>query len=424
MGHAVHYHSLVSEPNDSIVVDSSGTVRATGSTVTKRLRDCAGEYQLVVASGGMLVLRSAATNAGARVMMAGEIINRMTMMEVINIVATANYRGELHVLGGGPTRMLAFDQGALKHARSESVHDRLGEVMFRTGTISRADLEAVLADPAGSRRFGERCVERGLIDSKKLFEQLQKQAEQIFFSALLAAEGHYLFLLPDEKTAEPYPATVHVPIQGLLMEGVQRIDEMALFRDKIPNGDVRPRRVPDAKERKIDDTARRVFGLSDGTRTIDQIARETGLGEFLTTKGVYHLLQAGMVTLKSGGDVDVESVKRLVNRFNEVLQDVFVAVATYGGLAQTRATLEAWIVGSGYDAYFGPGVDDFGAIDAQHVGHAIKEIEHERPLEALHQALHELAAFALFSATTGLPRDQELSLARDVNARLKAIRID
>jgi hypothetical protein len=420
----VHYHSLVSEPNDSIVVDPSGAVRTSSPSVTKRLRECAGEYHLAVSGAGMLVLRNAQVNAGARVLMAGEIINRMTMMEIINIIATANFRGELHVIGTGPARMLAFDQGALKHAKSDAIHDRLGEVMFRTGALSRADLESVLADPSGNRRFGERCVERGLIDSKKLFEQLQRQAEQIFFSALLVGDGHYLFLLPDEKTSEPYPATVHVPIQGLLMEGVQRIDEMALFRDKVPDSSVRPRPVPEAKERKIDDTARKVFGLCDGERTLDQIARETGLGEFLTTKGVYHLLQAGMVTLKSGPKVDPESVKRLVTRFNEVLQDVFVAVATYGGLAQTRATLEAWIVGSGYDAYFGPGVDDFGAIDASRVARAIKDIDHERPIEGLHQALHELAAFALFSATTGLPRDQELSLARDVNARLKAIRID
>ena len=42
---------------------------------------------------------------------------------------------------------------------------------------------------------------------------------------------------------------------------------------------------------------------------------------------------------------------------------------------------------------------------------------------ALHQALHELAAFALFAATTTLPRDQELALSRDVNTRLKRLRI-
>lgn len=40
-------------------------------------------------------------------------------------------------------------------------------------------------------------------------------------------------------------------------------------------------------------------------------------------------------------------------------------------------------------------------------------------MDALHQALHELAAFALFSAAATLPRDQELTLARDVNRRLE-----
>ncbi len=57
------------------------------------------------------------------------------------------------------------------------------------------------------------------------------------------------------------------------------------------------------------------------------------------------------------------------------------------------------------------------------VVNALDDIQAEHPLEALHQALHELVAFALFSATTALPRDQELVLARDVNQRLKAIRI-
>ena len=39
------------------------------------------------------------------------------------------------------------------------------------------------------------------------------------------------------------------------------------------------------------------------------------------------------------------------------------------------------------------------------------------------QALHELSAFALFAATTTLPRDQELALSRDVSQRLKKIRL-
>ncbi|MEM9075300.1 MAG: DUF4388 domain-containing protein, partial [Myxococcota bacterium] len=265
------------------------------------------------------------------------------------------------------------------------------------------------------------AVDRGFVDAQQLFQHLQRQAEDIFFGSLLVAKGFYVFLVGGEEDASA--TTVHLSVQGLLMEGVQRIDEMALFRDKIPSSDLCPVRKPDAPEpKKLDDSAKEVLELCDGERTIDDIARDSGLGEFSTTKAVYHLLSQKQVTLHAPSRVDPDKVRGLVNLFNEVLQDIFFAVATYGGLAQTRATLDAWIQGSGYGPYFGEGVDELGTIDPNHVANALQGVNTEHPLEALHQALHELAAFALFSATTVLPRDQELTLARDVNARLKAIR--
>jgi len=109
--------------------------------------------------------------------------------------------------------------------------------------------------------------------------------------------------------------------------------------------------------------------------------------------------------------------------FNDVLRDIFMAVATYGGIDQTRSTLEAWIAGSGYGPIFGEQVEEDGSISVLRTVQAMGEVDIENPMEALHQALHELSAFALFAATTTLPRDQELALSRDVNTRLKRIRI-
>jgi hypothetical protein len=73
--------------------------------------------------------------------------------------------------------------------------------------------------------------------------------------------------------------------------------------------------------------------------------------------------------------------------------------------------------------FFGSEVEEDGSINTDHVVDVLKLVQSDHPIEGLHQALHELAAFALFSATTNLPRGQELSLARDVNRRLKAIRL-
>lgn len=408
-----------------LVIEPSGVVRssATGGPALKRF---AGSYKLAVASPGLLLFGDASQGVEARprVLMAGEIVTRMTVMEVINVIATANWRGELLVATPTWERRLLFDQGALKGAASSSSDDRLGEVIFRAGGISRRDLERVLQDLGPDERFGETLVARGIIDSAQLFQFLQKQSVEVFHGALLAGEGHYVFHLPTDSE-EPLGIQMHMQIHGLLMEGVQRIDEMALFRERIPSNQMCPVPVPDAPPpKKLDQTAEALMAVCDGRRTIEELARMTGHGEFATTKAVYHLLQAKMITLRRASNIDTDTVKRLVAAFNEVMQDIFIAVATYGGVAQTRQTLDAWIDGSGYGPFFGEGMDDFGCVDANVITQALMTVEQESPVDSLHQALHELAAFALFSATTTLPRDQELTLARDVNRRLKQIRME
>ncbi len=421
----VRYHRRVADPSDFVVIEPSGSIRA-GRGVEDVLRANAGTYRIVTEIPGLLVLRGEPAPSApvrGRVLMAGEIVSRLTVMEIINVVASVNWRGHLHVLGSGASRTLSFDQGALKQACSDAADDRLGEVLYRAGIIDRDALDELVRSITADQRFGALCVSRGIVDPQQLFQLLQEQAKHIFFSALLVDDGRYIFRLPegDEDVAS---ATVHLPVQSLLMEGVQRVDEMALFRGKIPSGQMCPELRPDAPRRTIEVEAMAVLRHCDGRRSIEDIARLSGLGEFATTKAVYQLMQQGQLALRSGPKLDAERAKALVARFNEVMQDIFVAVATYGGLAETRATLEAWIEGSGYGLFFGGGVDDYGCLDPDEVADGLSKLEHESPLEALHQSLHELAAFALFSATTALPRDQELALARDVNARLKAIRIE
>jgi len=345
------------------------------------------------------------------------------VLEVINVIANANWRGELTIHDpDGTERVLIFDQGALKVARSNHQDDLLGEVLYRQGLIDRDGLDALLRQISPERRFGQLCVDHGILDQEGLFEQLQEQAQQIFFGALLSADGAYAFCTVDDS-AMPPAHTMHIPVQGLLMEGVQRIDEMALFRERIPSAQMCPVVRVDAPPKDMDQTARTMLLWCDGDRTIEEISRESGLGDFYTTKTIYHLLQQKQIELRASQTLDEDAVRRLVSHFNDVMRDIFMAVATYGGIDQTRQTLSAWIQGSGYADYFGAEVEEDGSIDAEFVVQALRGVQAERPVEALHQALHELAAFALFSATTTLPRGQELSLARDVNQRLKAIRL-
>lgn len=431
----------MAEPTDLVLIEPDGSVRVVGRGAERRLRDRPGRYHLVSEVPGLLVLRrrgdetqapetqapeghrqEAKGRAETRVAMAGQLLSRTSVLEIVNIIANANWRGELHVFAEPDThRMLAIEEGAIKYANSDSPDDRLGQVLYAHGVITREQLDDLLMEVCPERRLGELLLEHGILTQEKLFGQLQKQVEQIFFSTLLAREGSYVFCVPDEDADAPVHR-VHLPVQALLMEGVQRIDEMALFRERIPSDSLVPEPQPRVHRLTLDEASRAVLSHADGQRTLAEISRESGLGEFKTVKAAYGMLQQGGLVLRPRKTADAEAIRRLVEAFNEVLRDIFMAVATYGGIDQTRTTLETWIAGSGYGPIFGERIEEDGTIDTEQVVEALTNTKADNPMLALHQALHELAAFALFAATTSLPREQELLLSRDVNARLKRIR--
>lgn len=357
-----------------------------------------------------------------RVLMAGELVNRMTVVEIMNIVTSAQWSGELHVVCAEGARMLTMAQGALKHARTEVERERLGELLVRAGLLERTELLRLLPEQLPDERFGQLLVRRGLLKEEPLFKQLQLQTEAIFYGAMLVESGMYWFVAPPENA--PVPATtVHLPVQGLLMEGVQRIDEMALFRERIPHNRFYPASVASARRDKLDATSLSLLSLCDGARSLDDLNRASGLGEFMTLKVVYNLVRGGQLKLRSGPTLDAAAARRMVRQFNDIVRDIFVVIATYGSMERTSRALSDWLASGAHAQVLGPQVDIDGTLDAAQVLERIGQLTSEEPLQELHRALQELAAYALFLATNGLLPQAQRTLTRDVNHRLNQLKL-
>lgn len=411
---------MVSDHED-VRITERGQVLVARRELIDRLKALTGPFRLVEGSRDLLWLKRLGGSNGLTVRMAGEITGKLTVMEVLSMLASANWDGELHVYGNDTQRTLQIHQGVLKSAGSDLPSERLGEVMLSRGAITHEQLAECISEMDASRRFGEMVVDRGLVDREQLFAHVRAQMQVIFNGALLVREGFYSFVHLAED-ADPPSVTVHLPVQHLLMEGVQRIDEMELFRERIPSSDLCPEATEHADASAVDPQLLPIAGLIDGQRSIADLARELGWDEFLTTKSVYHLLQSGYARLGRPRRIDRDAVTHAITQFNEVMRDIFKAVAQHGSLDNTRGNLNAWIQGSGYANFFGDEVELDGSINVERVLGAIEQVDPSHALQGLHQALHEVAAFALFAATPTLPRDAELNLARDVNFRLRAIR--
>lgn len=381
-----------------------------------------GDYRVAVGPGGNYLLTRHGEDGAARtrVLMAGELTGRMSVVEILNIITSAQWSGELHVAARDGARVLLIAQGALKHARTEVEAERIGEQLIRAGVLERAALEELLPQKGPDERFGQLLVRRGRVGEERLYGELQQQTEAIFYAAMLVEHGTYWFVAPPDGAPAP-ATTVHLPVQGLLMEGVQRIDEMGLFRERIPHNRLFPVATGPRRE-GLEPAARNLLELCDGTRNIDELSRKTSLGEFSTLKLIHTLLRSAQLELRAGPTLDIASVRRLVRQFNDIVRDIFVVIATYGSMERTSQALGHWLSSGPLVGLVGERVDIDGTLDAKEVLARLEQHGGHDPLQELHRALHELAAYALFLASIGIPRQVERTLARDVNARLNQLR--
>lgn len=405
-------------------LSQDGRLSALGPDTAPKLLKDPGDYRLCNGPNHsyLFVRHSDDARVRGRVLMMGELVNRMTVVEIINLVTSTSWNGELHVEGPEGARVLTIAQGALKHARTEVGRERIGELLVRAGLLERNQLEQLLPKKPADQRFGHMLIQRGLLDEEQLFKQLQSQTETIFYAAMLVESGLYWFVVPPENAPAP-PTTFHLSIQGLLMEGVQRIDEMALYRERIPHNRFFPAAKKGAKRDKLEPSMLAVLDASNGARSIDDVIRVTGIGEFLTVKAVYNLLRGGQLALGRGPTLDSAATKRLVRQYNDIVRDIFVVVATYGSMERTSRALSNWLAGSPHAKVLGEAVDIDGSLDFAAITPRVEALSSEDPMQDLHRALHETAAYALFLASNGIPRNEERTLSRDVNHRLSQLKL-
>jgi len=438
----------VAKQPDRIDIDSEGSVNAEGET-RRRLRELAGPYRMFADAPGLVVMRrelageaevlpdgdddldldielgleidSGHIGAGARVVLAGEIINRMTLFQMIEIIAERGFHGDLAVLAaGGLSLQLRLSQGALLDARSDHDEDRLGQVLVRAGYLSDSQLTELLWEVSAQRRLGDVCLERGLLGREALFECLRQQTEGIFFRALLVDHGSFVFTTPDPRSPST-ALSLHIPVRPLLMHGIQRLDEMELYRDVIPNNDVVLQPRDDGDASGLDEDAQAVYALLDGSTSLGAVASAVDLGEYEVTRIAYNLVKSRLARVGRRTGVDEEVLDTLVGAFSTILDDIFTAIGRHGDRGAALQMLGAWVQGCGYDSVFGESVVTEGRIDQEHVRRWVSGARESNPLASFHQVAHELVSFAMFCAGSALPREQELALSRDVNQRLSAI---
>jgi hypothetical protein len=130
---------------------------------------------------------------------------------------------------------------------------------------------------------------------KDMWRGSRQQITEIFLGLLVAQSGVFVFLRGVDKTA--MPDRLALDMQAMLLDGLRRLDEMVLYRARIPHSGVKPRSTGKVVDGQMTPQAKRVLALADGLRTVAELALATSLGELETTKAAYALLERGYLAL-------------------------------------------------------------------------------------------------------------------------------
>jgi hypothetical protein len=419
---------------DALVeITDAGALKPLDEHAMLRLQARAGRFQLVSGPRHYVVLRQQASMSEHAVppracMLSGEIHSAGTLCDIMSFVGQTGWRGEFMVEEPGASRSLFFHGGSVAGARSNVVAERLGEVLYRHGVLTREQVVAcgdVVVD--GGMRFGEAAVKLGYVTRETLFGLMSRQTEEIFYGAMRVASGMFYFLegFDDSELA----ARQKLGVSALVREGIRRMHETRYFRARIPSEMHIPARVAGAPAPQPDPLG--VYAAIDGKRPLTEICRVVGAGEFEVTRAIFQLTQVGVVIVKPPHlgpkaivDVYNEALALILRELDAIDQGDAVRTALAQFARDTRV----------YAALFdGAGPADDGRLDGERLAANIARLgplpgvaetfaDVAEAEDRLSEWLFEYASYALFLARPHLQRYEKARVSGPrLSARVAAI---
>lgn len=242
--------------------------------------------------------------------------------DIFQLIGLQRKTGLLTLKGDKEHVTVTFEQGMVVHADSphKRVDDRLGNVLVKTGKLSKENLDQALAtQKATLQRLGHVMVDKGFISQQDLREALQVQVSGLVFRVFRWKDGDYHFepadnVEFDRENFNPMSADF------ILMEGIRMVDEWPIIEKKIPTMDIvfRPAVDPSQIESgdgdghgdekggasnriRLSGEEERIFRKVDGVRTVQGIIDASGMGEFDTCRILYDLLNRNLVAQAGKG---------------------------------------------------------------------------------------------------------------------------
>ena len=245
-------------------------------------------------------------------------LDAFSLPDIFQLLSFTKKTGALRITGPAAKGIVHFATGSVTGATSDVSRQSLARRLVGAGLLDddglRKALDAVAEDPALG--IGKAAHDAGAVDDGVLHEQVVEQATDAVFDLLRWTKGEFAFV--DE--ANPDDLGVSLNVEEVIAEGRRRMEEWETLTKAVPAPDAIVSVVlkPAADETTMTAEEWAVLALADGHRTVADLVRVTGRGEFATVRTLAALVDRGLVTFRRGDDDQGDSVAALLRRQAEL----------------------------------------------------------------------------------------------------------
>jgi len=250
-----------------------------------------------------------------------------SLADIFQLISLQRKTGVLTLRSPEDVVTISFLDGRIVGSDSlnKRLEDRLGQVLLKTRTLTRAELDSALKTQMETlERLGHILLNHEVISRDQLRLALEQQILQIIFRVFRWQDGDYQF---SQETSVDYDAELVLPMaaESILMEGARMLDEWPIIEKRIPHRGIiflqtsaaaLAEVAPDSEMEELDpfdgdpgvgaraggggrlrisQMESDVLHLLDGATPVDEVIRNSAYGEFETCKALYALLTRSLI---------------------------------------------------------------------------------------------------------------------------------
>ncbi len=284
-----------------------------------------GEASLTRINSDTFVLHSRAIPVGT--MLIGDI-SVVGIVEIVGIINSLRKDGVLTFVKEDFRKALYFQGGELVYAVSGLEEDRLGNILFRNGKITREVLLEVADKVKSGTRLGEILMEKKLITPRDVYVGLTQQVKAIFLSLFSYQDGFYIF---EEKKPDLRNAVrLSESTLELIMEGMRQYGELSRLRSIISDRESILSQISPSPDIQLNEKERYILTFVDSNRTVNQIIEESRLGEYDCMRFLVSLYRAGFIKIIGTKSEEASRYQSYISKVVKALELSYKALENKG----------------------------------------------------------------------------------------------